>query len=229
MRPRKIYCVNFQKVIFRQSIIREFCADLKAIYRAVSISEAENVLAILNEKWKKQYPSAVRIWNDNFIYVQRIFEYPFELRKMLYTTNTIESFNSALRKVTDRKASFPNEMAVMKILYLRTHDVVKKWTMPYPNWSIIRSELDLCGVTIGICNISVNVYTIGLTRLVQHRICRLRYNQKQTFRILHRKGTLFNFAYPLYQTRYDYFYVPTDFDTKEKALSGAKAAEKGLK
>ena len=122
---------------------KEFCADLKAIYGAVSISEAENALAVLNEKWKKQYPSAVRVWNDNFIYVQRIFEYPSEIRKMIYTTNAIESFNSALRKVTDRKAAFPNEMAVMKILYLRTQDVVKKWTMPYPNWGVIRGMLDL--------------------------------------------------------------------------------------
>ena len=122
---------------------KEFCADLKAIYGAVSISEAENALTILNEKWKKQYPSAVRVWNDNFIYVQRIFEYPSEIRKMIYTTNAIESFNSALRKVTDRKAAFPNEMAVMKILYLRTQDVVKKWTMPYPNWGVIRGMLDL--------------------------------------------------------------------------------------
>ena len=122
---------------------KEFCADLKAIYGAVSISEAENALAVLNEKWKKQYPSAVRVWNDNFIYVQRIFEYPSEIRKMIYTTNAIESFNSSLRKVTDRKAAFPNEMAVMKILYLRTRDVIKKWTMPYPNWGVIRGMLDL--------------------------------------------------------------------------------------
>ena len=127
---------------------KEFCADLKAIYGAVSISEAENALAVLNEKWKKQYPSAVRVWNDNFIYVQRIFEYPSEIRKMIYTTNAIESFNSSLRKVTDRKAAFPNEMAVMKILYLRTRDVIKKWTMPYPNWGVIRGKLDFlwgCG------------------------------------------------------------------------------------
>ena len=104
---------------------KEFCSDLRAIYGAVSISEAENALAVLNEKWGKQYPSAVRVWNDNFVYVQRLFEYPAEIRKMIYTTNVIESFNSALRKVTDRKAAFPNEMAVMKILYLRTLDVVK--------------------------------------------------------------------------------------------------------
>lgn len=62
---------------------------------------------------------------------------------MIYTTNTIESFNSALSKFTDRKVAFPNEMAVMKILYLRTLDVMKKWTVPFPNWSVIRGKLDL--------------------------------------------------------------------------------------
>lgn len=122
---------------------KEFCADLKAIYGAVSAGEAENALAVLNEKWSKQYPSAVKVWNENFIYVQRLFEYPAEIRKMIYTTNTIESFNSALRKVTDRKAAFPNEMSVLKILYLRTLDIVSKWIMPYPNWSIIRGKLDI--------------------------------------------------------------------------------------
>ena len=122
---------------------KEFCADLRVIYSAVSIGESENALAVLNEKWGKQYPSAVRVWNDNFGYVQRLFEYPAEIRKMIYTTNAIESFNSALRKVTDRKSAFPNETAVRKILYLRTFDVVKKWTMPYPNWSVIRGKLDI--------------------------------------------------------------------------------------
>jgi transposase-like protein len=62
---------------------------------------------------------------------------------MIYTANTIESFNSALRKVTYHKAAFSNEMSVLKILYLRTLDIVSKWTMPYPNWSIIRGKLDI--------------------------------------------------------------------------------------
>lgn len=122
---------------------KEFCSDLRAIYGAVSIGEAENALAVLNEKWSTRYPSAVKVWNDHFVYVQRLFDYPAEIRKMIYTTNAIESFNSALRKVTDHKAAFPNEMAVMKILFLRTLDVMKKWTVPFPNWSVIRGKLDL--------------------------------------------------------------------------------------
>ena len=122
---------------------KEFCADLKAIYGAVSKSESENALEVLNEKWGTRYPSAVKVWNDNYRYVKLLFEYPSEIRKMIYTTNVIESFNSALRKVTDRKAAFPNEMSVMKILYLRTLDIVAKWRMPYPNWGVIRGKLDI--------------------------------------------------------------------------------------
>lgn len=122
---------------------KEFCADVKAIYGAVSLSAAEQALAVLNEKWGKQYPSAVRVWNDGFVYVERLFDYPAEIRKMIYTTNAIESFNSALRKVTNGKAAFPNTMSVMKILYLRTLDIVAKWTVPYSNWSVIRSKLDI--------------------------------------------------------------------------------------
>ena len=96
-------------------------------------------------KWKKQYLSAVRVWSDNFIYVQTLFENPSKIRKLIYTTNTIESFNSVLSKETDQKAAFPNKMAVIKILYLRAQDVVKKWTVPYPNWGVIRGKLDLLG------------------------------------------------------------------------------------
>ena len=142
---------------------KEFCSDLKAIYGAVSISEAENALAVLNEKWKKQYPSAVRVWNDNFIYVQRIFDYPSEIRKMIYTTNAIESFNSSLRKVTDRKAAFPNEMAVMKILYLRTQDVVKNGLCLILTGESFAVSLICFGGMAWIRKFYANVYTIWLT------------------------------------------------------------------
>ena len=108
---------------------KEFCADLKGIYGAVSKEAAEAALSKLNEKWKDRYPSAVRVWNEGFCYVERLFAYPSEIRKMIYTTNTIESFNSALRKVTNRKAAFPNAAAVMKVLYLRTLDVAAKWVI----------------------------------------------------------------------------------------------------
>lgn len=122
---------------------KEFCADLKAVYSAVSENESENALSVLNDKWGARYPSAVKVWNDNCRYVRQLFEYPSDIRKMIYTTNTIESFNSALRKVTNRKAAFPSEMSVLKILYLRTLDIVAKWRMPYLNWGVVRGKLDL--------------------------------------------------------------------------------------
>ena len=122
---------------------KEFCGDLKKIYGAISEEEAEVALAELNEKWFDEYPSAVKIWNDNFRHVQTLFEYPADIRKLIYTTNMIENFNSQLRKVTDGKGSFPNKQSAMKILYLRTMDIQKKWKMPIPNWGVIRGKLDI--------------------------------------------------------------------------------------
>ena len=122
---------------------KEFCADLKRIYGAVSEGEAEAALAELNEKWYDDYPSAVKVWNDGFCYVQTLFDYPTDIRKMIYTTNMIESFNSQLRKVTNGKGAFPNKQSAMKILYLRTMDIQKKWKMPVQNWGVIRGKLDI--------------------------------------------------------------------------------------
>lgn len=122
---------------------KEFCSDLKRIYGAVSEEEAEVALAELHEKWFDLYPSAVKVWNDNFRHVQTLYAYPEDIRKLIYTTNMIESFNSQLRKVTNGKGAFPNKQAAMKILYLRTMDIQKKWKMPIPNWGVIRGKLDI--------------------------------------------------------------------------------------
>lgn len=122
---------------------KEFCSDLKAIYSAVSVGEAEAALEALNEKWGAHHPAACKVWNNNFEYVRRLFQYPVEIRKMIYTTNAIESFNSQLRKVTNGKAAFPNPGAVMRILYLRTMEIVKKWTVPYPNWGKVCEILNI--------------------------------------------------------------------------------------
>ena len=122
---------------------KEFCRDVKRIYAAVSEAEAEEKLNELNDKWESKHPSAVRVWNNNFGYVRQLFKYTAEIRKMIYTTNPIESFNSQLRKVTNGKGAFPNKQAAMKILYLRTMDVIKKWTVAIPNWGNIREQLDI--------------------------------------------------------------------------------------
>jgi transposase-like protein len=121
---------------------KEFCRDARAIYAAASLQAAEEALSELGEKWV-QYPSAVRVWVDNFEHVQRLFDLPAPIRRMVYTTNMVEGFHSALRKVTRGKAAFPNDEAVFKALFLRVTDVVKKWTMPIPNWALVLGQLDI--------------------------------------------------------------------------------------
>jgi len=121
---------------------KDFCKDLKAIYTAVSADAARAALEALKTKWSA-YPSALKVWVSNFAHVEQLFDYPPEIRKMIYTTNMIESVNSALRKVTNRKAAFPSDLSVMKILYLRITDITEKWKVPIPNWSLIRGKLDL--------------------------------------------------------------------------------------
>ena len=121
---------------------KEFCVDLKAMYGAASLVGAKGALENFCEKWKS-YPSAVKVWTDNFNHVEQLHEYPTEIRKIMYTTNTIEAFNSALRKVTNRKAAFPNDNAVFKILYLRTMDIERKWGKPVSGWAIVRGQLDI--------------------------------------------------------------------------------------
>jgi transposase-like protein len=121
---------------------KAFCADLKAMYGAASQSSARAALETFVEKWSA-YPSAVKVWTDNFAHVEQLFDYPAEIRKMIYTTNTIEAFNSALRKVTNRKAAFPNDAAVFKILYLRTMDIARKWGKSLSGWAVVRGQLDI--------------------------------------------------------------------------------------
>jgi transposase-like protein len=121
---------------------KTFCADLKAMYGAASLSSAKAALEAFMGKWSA-YPSAIKVWTTHFDQVEQLFEYPAEIRKIIYTTNTMEAFNSALRKVTNRKAAFPNDNAVFKILYLRTMDIVRKWGKPISNWAIVRGHLDI--------------------------------------------------------------------------------------
>jgi transposase-like protein len=121
---------------------KAFCADLKAMYGAASQMSAQAALEAFVEKWSA-YPSAVKVWVDHFAHVEQLFNYPSEIRKIIYTTNTIEAFNSALRKVTNRKAAFPNDIAVIKILYLRTMDIARKWCKPISGWAIVRGQLDI--------------------------------------------------------------------------------------
>ena len=114
--------------------------NFKKIYKSVTLDEAEQNLSQFKEKYSKQKKIVNKV--EEFMqYIEPLFELPAEIRKSIYTTNTIEFESSALRKVTRGKGFFPNEESVYKILYLRINDLSKKWKKPIRNWNIIQKQL----------------------------------------------------------------------------------------
>ncbi len=113
---------------------KEFAADLKLIYSAATESEAQVYLELFAEKWDRQYPSISKMWRGHWIHVIPLFAFPEDIRKVIYTTNAIESVNMSLRKVTRNHRIFPSDEAVYKVVYLAMHNIAKKWTMPIRNW-----------------------------------------------------------------------------------------------
>lgn len=119
---------------------KKFTADLKKVYGAVSLQAARTAFETFKNNWKS-YPGAVDVWIRNFKHVEQLFDYGSAVRKVMYTTNAIESINSSFRKVT-KKGSFPNENAVYKLLYLRVTELQKKWDGGhYQNWSMVLNQL----------------------------------------------------------------------------------------
>jgi len=108
--------------------------DLKTIYGAKTLEEAEMALTSFSEKWDKQYPSISKSWYDKWENITPFFAYSAEIRKAIYTTNAIESINMSLRKVIKHKRVFPSDEAALKQLYLALNNISKKWTMPIRNW-----------------------------------------------------------------------------------------------
>jgi putative transposase len=109
--------------------------DLKTIYQAATLEEAERQLAQFEETWAQAYPVIPQMWRSNWARVVPMFSYPGEIRRVVYTTNTIESLNMTLRKVSKNRSLFPSDEAVFKLLYLALRNISKRWTMPIPNWS----------------------------------------------------------------------------------------------
>ena len=122
---------------------RAFVADLKGIYRAVNEEVAMDNLLSLKEKWSSKYPNAVKSWEDNWDNLSTFFAFPDNIRKIIYTTNVIESLNSQFRKVTKTKLIFPNDDSLMKILYLAVERVAKKWTRSYAEWDLVVNQLNI--------------------------------------------------------------------------------------
>jgi transposase-like protein len=120
-----------------------FMADLKPVYQAVSKDEAELQLEQLQEKWGKKYPVVVDSWRRNWDKLSTYFQYSDAIRKLIYTTNTIEGFHRQVRKVTKTKAAFTSDMALLKLIYLASQNIQKKWTQPLQNWSLTVSQLSI--------------------------------------------------------------------------------------
>jgi len=113
---------------------KEVAADLKTIYQAPTAELAELNLAAFEEKWDKSHPSIGQSWRRNWERITPFFAYPSDIRKVIYTTNAIESLNMSLRKVTKNRGSFPNDAAMFKLLYLALNNITKKWSRPIRDW-----------------------------------------------------------------------------------------------
>lgn len=116
---------------------KEFTADMKLIYTAPNRQAAEAALEDFAMKWESKYSYAVASWRNNWEDLSVFFEFPLEIRKIIYTTNLIENLNGKIRKYTKNKLSFPTDEAVMKSVYLAVREATKKWSMPIHNWGII--------------------------------------------------------------------------------------------
>ena len=114
---------------------KELVADLKPIYTAATEDAALLALEDFSEKWDKKYPQIAKSWYHNWPNLVIFMQYPPSIKKIIYTTNSIESLNSQLRKVTNNKRVFPNDDAVFKSLYLTIDYITAKWNMPIANWN----------------------------------------------------------------------------------------------
>lgn len=120
---------------------KEFMADLKPVYQAVNKEVAEDALLLLDEKWGKKYPIVIQSWQNKWENLSIYFKYPPEIRKVIYTTNIIESVHRQFRKLTKTKGAFPNENSLLKLLYMGIKNATKKWNMPIKNWNLTLSQL----------------------------------------------------------------------------------------
>lgn len=120
---------------------KEVARDLKTIYQAATTQEAEQALVDFSDKWDGKYPMISQSWWRNWDNLTSFFDFPPEIRKVIYTTNAVESLNSSFRKVLKTKGSFPNDEAVFKLIYLAFKNIAKKWTRPIANWSLALNQI----------------------------------------------------------------------------------------
>ena len=119
---------------------KEFSVDMKCIYDAPTKQAAKEALQDFAAKWNHKYPYAIKSWEDNWDELTVFFDFPVEIRKIIYTTNLIENLNGKIRKYTKNKLSFPTDEAVLKSVFLSLREATKKWTMPIHNWGLILNQ-----------------------------------------------------------------------------------------
>lgn len=125
----------------RNGYSTKIIADLKKIYQAATLEEAEQAFSAFKDKWGKKHPIITRSWENNWLELTAYFGYPPAIRKLIYTTNIIEGYHRQLRKVTKTKTAYPSDDALRKIIYLPTMEISKKWTMPLREWKDCISQL----------------------------------------------------------------------------------------
>ena len=121
--------------------LKKFSADFKNVYNAPNESIALDELEIVREKWGKKYPYAINNWENNWEDVNSFFQFPNEIRRIMYTTNIIEGLNRQYRKVTKTKSVFPSDTSLEKMLYLASRNITQKWTQRYRNWDQVLGQL----------------------------------------------------------------------------------------
>lgn len=122
---------------------KAFMKDLKCVYQAANKAQAEDELQNLDQTWGKKYPVVIKSWYTNWEKLTAYFNYDTQIRKLIYTTNAVEGFHRQVRKVTKTKGVFPNDMALLKLIYLATEHISKKWTMPLANLAITAQQLHI--------------------------------------------------------------------------------------
>ena len=122
---------------------KAFVADLKGVYTSVNEEIAMDNLLAMKDKWGNKYPNAIKSWEDNWDNLSTFFAFPGNIRKIIYTTNVIESLNSQFRKITKTKLIFPNDDSLMKMLYLAVERVARKWTRAYSDWDLVINQLNI--------------------------------------------------------------------------------------
>ncbi len=122
---------------------KAFMVDLKRVYRAKSLGEAEAALDELESLWGEKYPIVIKSWRTKWQHLSAYFKYPHDIRRIIYTTNSIEAVHRQFRKLTKTKGGFPNNDSLLKLLFMGIQNASKKWTMPIQNWNLTLSQLSI--------------------------------------------------------------------------------------